>query len=152
MCGSWWVKGPPLSPWQESGVKLWLASVNDWPSPAQKMLGFGLDSLKQSVIGSFLMSKSAVHVLLFSWFYPNKIWIVVNFWKILCKVCIQFGEIVFCFKNCSDLLWEKIVLVIEKNFWNSRLKVENFQNFWDHSNNLFKQWNVRRIFGNRMLF
>ena len=39
---------------------------------------------------------------------------------------------VFCYQNCSDLLWEKIVLVIEKNFWNSRLKAENFQNVWDH--------------------
>ena len=29
-------------------------------------------------------------------------------------------------------MWEKIVLVIEKNFWNSRLKAENLQNFWDH--------------------
>ena len=26
----------------------------------------------------------------------------------------------------------KIVLVIEKNFWNSRLKAENFLNFWDN--------------------
>ena len=46
----------------------------------------------------------------------------------------------------------KIVLVIEKDFWYSRLKAENFQNFWDHLNNLFKQWKVRTIFGNRMLF
>ena len=37
-----------------------------------------------------------------------------------------------CFSNVSDLLWEKIVLVIEKNFWNSRLKAENLQKFWDH--------------------
>ena len=37
---------------------------------------------------------------------------------------------VFCYQNYSDLLWEKIVLVI-KNF------------FWDHLNNLFKQWKVR---------
>jgi hypothetical protein len=28
---------------------------------------------------------------------------------------------VFWYQNCSDLLWEKIVLEIEKNFWNSRL-------------------------------
>ena len=28
---------------------------------------------------------------------------------------------VFCYQNCSDLLWEKIVQVIKKNFWNSRL-------------------------------
>ena len=62
------------------------------------------------------------------------------------------GYMVFCYQNCSDLLREKIVLVIEKNFWNSRLKAENFQNFWDHLNNLFKQWKVRTIFGNRMLF
>ena len=34
---------------------------------------------------------------------------------------------VFCYQNCSDLLWKKIVLVIEKNIWNSRLKVKNFQ-------------------------
>ena len=39
---------------------------------------------------------------------------------------------VFCYQNCSDLLWEKIVLAIEKNFWNSRLKTENLQKFWDH--------------------
>ena len=38
----------------------------------------------------------------------------------------------FSKKNCSDLLWEKIVLVIEKNFWNLRLKAENLQKFWDH--------------------
>jgi hypothetical protein len=39
-------------------------------------------------------------------------------------------KMVFCYRNCSDLLWEKIVLVIEKNFWNSRLKAENLQKFW----------------------
>ena len=41
-------------------------------------------------------------------------------------------SLVFCYQNFSDLQWEKIVLVIEKNFWNSRLKAENFQNVWDH--------------------
>ena len=33
--------------------------------------------------------------------------------------------------NGIDLLWEKIVLVIENNFWNSRLKAKNLQIFWD---------------------
>ena len=41
------------------------------------------------------------------------------------------SEMTFCYQNCSDLLWEKIVLVIEKNFCNSRLKAENLQN-WVH--------------------
>ena len=61
-------------------------------------------------------------------------------------------ERVFCYQNCSDLLWEKIVLVVEKNFWNSRLKAENLQNFWDQYNNLFKQWKVGTIFCNWMVF
>ena len=34
-------------------------------------------------------------------------------------------KMVFCYQNCSDLLWEKIVLVIEKNFeirgWRPRI-------------------------------
>ena len=64
----------------------------------------------------------------------------------------NLGELVFCYQNCSDLLWEKIVLVIEKNLWNSRLDAENLQNFWNQENNLFKQWKVRTIFGKRMLF
>ena len=33
-------------------------------------------------------------------------------------------EMVFCYQNCSDQLWEKIVLVIGKN-----LKIKKF---WDH--------------------
>jgi hypothetical protein len=40
--------------------------------------------------------------------------------------CCQ-SKMVFCYQNCSDLLWEKNVLVIEKNFWNSRLKAENLK-------------------------
>ena len=36
---------------------------------------------------------------------------------------------VFCYQNCSDLLWEKNVPVIEKNVWNSRLKAKNSQIF-----------------------
>ena len=46
----------------------------------------------------------------------------------------QVSEMVFCYQNCSDLLWEKIVLVIKKNFWEKG------------------QWKVRTIFGKRMLF
>ena len=49
---------------------------------------------------------------------------IVNFFKI--------EIIVLCYQNCSDVLWEKIILVIEKNFWNSRLKAENLKNVWDH--------------------
>ena len=48
----------------------------------------------------------------------------------------------------SKLIWPivgKNVFVIVKNFWNSRLKAEDLQKFWDHSNNSFKQWKVRTI-------
>ena len=37
----------------------------------------------------------------------------------------KIQKMVFCYPSCSDLLWEKNVLVNEKNFWNSRLKAEN---------------------------
>ena len=39
----------------------------------------------------------------------------------------RLNGMVFCLQNCSDLLWEKNVLVSMKNFWNSRLKAENLQ-------------------------
>ena len=54
--------------------------------------------------------------------------------------------LVFCYQNSSDLLWEKNVLVIEKNFFNSRLKAENLQKFWHHKNNLFKQWKSEQYY------
>ena len=39
------------------------------------------------------------------------------------------GFVWFDYQHCSDFLWEKFVLVIMKNFWNSRLKVENLKIF-----------------------
>ena len=66
--------------------------------------------------------------------YPFKFirWKFCEYIYNLCLRCQRIPEIVFCYQNCSDLLWEIIVLVIEKNFWNSRLKAENLQKFWDH--------------------
>ena len=67
---------------------------------------------------------------------------VYEFSNVLNKTVIYVTlELVFCYQNCSDLLWEKIVLVIEKNIWNSRLKflrsleqfiqtVKGQSNFW----------------------
>ena len=66
-------------------------------------------------------------------------------------IWIKLPKMVLCYQNCFELICEKIVLLIEKNCWNLRLKAKNLQNFWDHLNNLFRQWNVRTIFGNRML-
>ena len=45
---------------------------------------------------------------------------------------VQWVEMVFCYQNCSDILREKIVLVIQKYFWNSRLKAKNSKKFWDN--------------------
>ena len=41
---------------------------------------------------------------------------------------VRFGlkEMVFCYQNCSDLLWEKIVLVIEKKIWGWRPRTCKF--------------------------
>ena len=52
-------------------------------------------------------------------------------------------KMVFCYQNCSDLLWEKIVLVIEKKICKS----------FEITGAIFlKQWMVRTIFGNKILF
>ena len=52
------------------------------------------------------------------------------------------NDMVFCYQNCSDLLWDKIVLV--KIFWNSRLKAENLQkaiHFVNSVCTIFSLWN-----------
>ena len=45
------------------------------------------------------------------------------------RFCFRYWEnvkeMVFCYQNCSYLLWEKIVLVIEKNFWITRTIYSN---------------------------
>ena len=47
-----------------------------------------------------------------------KIKIPFKILPLLLKTALQFtiGTVVFCYQNCSDLLREKIVLAIEKNF------------------------------------
>ena len=55
-------------------------------------------------------------------------------------------------RGCAGKKWyfvTKIVLVINENFWNSRLKAKNMQNFWYLYIYLFKQLNVSPIFCNR---
>ena len=105
----------------------------------------------------FLKSPRRWRMLFENWYH----WAPLLFFnRYILSILLQYSNsiwifpivLVFCYQNCSDLLGEKIVLLIEKKFWNLRLKAENFQHFWDQLNNLFKQWKVRTIFGNRMLF
>ena len=56
------------------------------------------------------------------------VWIFLDSsWKNVLK-----KDLVFCFQNCSDPLWEKIVLVSENNFWYLRVNAEKLQILWDH--------------------
>ena len=61
-------------------------------------------------------------------------------------------QMVFCYQNCFDLQWEKIVLVIEKNFWNSRLKLWEFAKFLRSLEQFIQTVKGQNIFGNRILF
>ena len=73
-------------------------------------------------------------------FFP--IWIKIVLIHYIWETSINKLEKHSVTKNCSNLsVFEKIVLVIEKNFWSSRLNAENLKIFRDHWNNLFKQWN-----------
>ena len=78
--------------------------------------------------------------------YSGQYYPMMNFVSNFCL------EVVFCYQNCSDLLWEKNVLVIVKTFeirgWRPRI----CKNFDITRTILFKQWKVITIFGDRMLF
>ena len=57
------------------------------------------------------------------------------------------GEMVFCHENCSDLLWEKIILEIKIFFAKSRLKAKNLLLFWLTSLKQFiEQWKSQNYF------
>ena len=60
-------------------------------------------------------------------------------WYFVTKIVLTFCEK----KNCSSD-WEKL-LKFEAEGW-------EFAKFWDHLNNLFKQWQVRTNSGNRKRF
>ena len=61
---------------------------------------------------------------------------------------------VFCHQNCSDLLWEKKCSSDREKLLKFKAEGEG----WEFSKSFrslkysFKQWKVRTIFGNRMVF
>ena len=54
-------------------------------------------------------------------------------------------EMVFCYQNCSDLLWEKNVLVIEAEGREFAKNLRSLEQF-------VRKVKGQTIFGNRMLF
>ena len=66
------------------------------------LLKFSLADIKKYSLQEYLWS-TIYHVL------------VVQLEIYYCQVSNENVQLVFCYQNCSDLLWEKIVLVFEKN-------------------------------------
>ena len=62
------------------------------------------------------------------------------------------GEIVFCYQNCSDLLWQKIVLVIQKKLLKSEAEGWEFSNFLRSLEQFLQKVKGQTNFWNRMLF
>ena len=82
---------------------------------------------------------------------------ILFFSKLFVKDCKKdmTKVLIFCYRNCSDLLWEKNVLVIEKKLLKFEAEGRKFSKFLRLLNRtifLFKQWKVRTIFGNKMHF
>ena len=78
----------------------------------------------QEIVGTYVL-----------WMYIHPI-VQTQTWLLLSQSQKSFHVVysscsngIFFFKNCSGLLWEKIILVIKKNFWNSKLKAIS-QMFW----------------------
>ena len=59
---------------------------------------------------------------------------------------------VFCYQNCSDLLWEKNVLVIKKNFENFLRSLEQFIQSFSWSQEQFFLTVGQNNFGNKIPF
>ena len=114
-----------------------------------------------------IMSKIGLTVLISSTLKVFNPWIGPKLWKLSWMIQRPFlrmeAGISWTLEVIFEIFWKygmylvskivltyQIVLVIEKNLWNSRLKAQNLQRFWDHLSNLFKLWNVRIISGNRM--
>ena len=55
-------------------------------------------------------------------------------------------EMVFCLQKISYLLWEKIVLVIEKKLLKFKAEGREFANFLRSLDQFIEQWKVRPIF------
>ena len=64
---------------------------------------------------SFEVFLNSSWLLQFFWFFEPML-VQKSFWKTM----------VFCYQNCSDPLWEKCVLVIEKNFSKFLRSLEQF--------------------------
>ena len=92
-------------------------------------------SLIVSLWYGFTMSLPKVWVLflfLNTWYLTCQKWFTTltcpwwkTKWRATWKCSWEVNILVFCYQNCSDLLWEKIVLVIEKTFeiqgWRPRI-------------------------------
>ena len=63
---------------------------------------------------------------------PNSSYFLTSNQQILLEKMINFKKRKFNSMFFSDLLCDKIVVLIEKHFWNLRLKAKNLQNFCDH--------------------
>ena len=80
----------------------------------------------------YILEKLKLLILLAPWQGKRNWFVLTRLLSLVPKISKTLRicrTMVFCYKNCSELLWEKNVLVIKKNFWNSRLKAKNLQIF-----------------------
>ena len=66
------------------------------------------------------------------------------FWKNI-KNIPNDSRMVISYQNCSDLLWEKIVLVIENNFWNFEFLIWKFHNSSSQEKKVSHRYFVTKI-------
>ena len=126
--------------WKNMSNLYWLLLVKKFKFLCTKLVIFQIRFLRinHCAFGVSILNWVAARVLLENTYTFFCIYFFF-FFHLLCSYnnVVNYCEensrrMVFCYQNCSDLLWEKNVLVIKKNLWNSRLKAENLQKFWDH--------------------
>ena len=76
---------------------------------------------------TFLKKDNLIVLGKFSYYFFNKKIIAFTYKKMDCKS--PTISLVFCYQNCSDLLWEKIVIVIEKKLLKFEAESWEFSKF-----------------------
>ena len=88
------------------------------------------------VINNFCLS--CLYNIFFGIFHISKLNWSLNNLTLKFESEVESNEWYFVTKIILTYWEKKIVLLIEKNFWNLRLKPENLEKFWDHQNIFFQ--------------
>ena len=117
------LKQDTICPWSEC-MQIYTICISTISFIGKSLVSWVKNGIHESLCDQQNVSQPKIYSFLLTRLLPNKLIVEIEI-VYICTHSDQ-GQMVFCFKNCSDILWEKIVVVIEKIYLNSEKK--NFSN------------------------